>query len=268
MLERGLDLLRRAKAGTEELNYGRDIVVDWAASHCDRLPGPGSVLDIGLGRGDDLINIRDACRTPPELFGIECHPANIEQALGRGIQVASLDLEREELPFEDGSFDVVVANQILEHTKEIFFIVSELARVTTEGGTLIIGVPNLASLHNRVALAAGLQPPAIRVLGPHVRGFTRNGLAEFVEAGTAFALSEVRGANFYPFPSPISRWLARLIPSLAVGSFYQLHRTRAVDRFPELLSELDLETPYFRGSSGPVATERGSSEANTASHGG
>ena len=52
----------------------------------------------------------------------------------------------------------MIANQILEHTKEVFWIWHEIARVLAPQGQLILGVPNLASAHNRLLLLLGRQP--------------------------------------------------------------------------------------------------------------
>ena len=247
MLRNLISYLRRLKSGTEELNYGREIVARWAELHLRNANAPALILDIGTGRGDDLLNIKRACSMPLELHGIECYPPNVKHAEQQGIVVKSLDIEKERLPYPDANFDLVVANQIIEHTKEIFFIVSEVSRVLKTGGLAIIGVPNLASLHNRIALLLGLQPPAIQVLGPHVRGFTRSALGEFLEAGDFFALEESVGSNFYPLPPPMSQWMARLFPGLAVSSFYKLRRTDRRGTFIEVLDQHFFETPYYRG---------------------
>jgi SAM-dependent methyltransferase len=177
--------LARLKSGTEELNYGREIVAAMAAGHSrDGSQGPVAVLDLGLGSGADLANIRDAL-APREakLFGVDSHGPNLRSCEGMGVGVSRVDIEREPLPHADGSIDIVVANQILEHTKEIFWIVSEVARVLKPGGAFLVGVPNLASLHSRAMLALGMQPSPIDVLGPHVRGFTLGGFERFVGTG-------------------------------------------------------------------------------------
>lgn len=64
-----------------------------------------------------------------------------------------LNIERDPLPFADESVDIFMANQVLEHCKEIFWIFSEVSRCLKPGGCFIIGVPNLAALHNRLLLA-------------------------------------------------------------------------------------------------------------------
>jgi SAM-dependent methyltransferase len=249
MLRSLIGYLRRLKSGTEELNYGREIVARWAADHLRSAAAPGRVLDIGAGLGGDLLGIRRATPTVLELHGIECHVPYAAHAEQQGIAVKRLDIERERFPFVDASFDLVVANQVVEHTKEIFFIFSEIARVLKPRGLAIVGVPNLASLHNRVALLLGLQPPAIRVLGPHVRGFVRDSFEEFVTDGGFFELEAFAGSNFYPLPPPLSQWMAKLLPGLAVSSFYRLRRTERRGAFVEVLDRHFFETPFFRGPS-------------------
>jgi SAM-dependent methyltransferase len=247
MLHNLLGYLRRLKGGTEELNYGRELVARWATLRFRNASAPELILDIGMGRGDDRLNIKRSCSVPLELHGIECYPPNVKHAQQQGIVVHSLDIERDRFPYADASVDLIVANQIIEHTKEIFFIFSEISRVLKTGGLAIIGVPNLGSLHNRIALLLGLQPPAIQVLGPHVRGFTRSGFSEFLIAGGFFELEEVAGSNFYPLPRPISQWMARFFPGLAVSSFYRLRRTDRSGTFAEVLDQNFFETPYYRG---------------------
>ncbi|HEX5220567.1 MAG TPA: methyltransferase domain-containing protein [Verrucomicrobiae bacterium] len=243
--------LLRLKAGTVELNYGRDALAKYVleiAADKNHL----RILDIGLGAGKDLVNIRERClkafpHLKLELFGLECYPPNVEAARKQGIQVSSLNVENEEFPFEDGYFDIVLSNQILEHTKEVYWIFSEISRIVKPQGFVLTGVPNLASFHNRVALAFGLQPTAIQVLGPHVRGFTAPGFIEFVETDGFFVNKDVKGSNFYPFPPYISRILSRLFPLMSVGIFFKTQRTSKPGVFIEVLRSRFFETPFFAG---------------------
>jgi SAM-dependent methyltransferase len=136
-----------------------------------------------------------------------------ERARARGVEVATIDLESERFPWPDASMDVVVANQVFEHLKNIWRPMSEIARVLKPMGYFVISVPNLASLHNRAMLALGLQPSSIRVLGPHVRAFTPRALREFVELGGCFEVRRVAGVGFYPLPTGLAAPLARSWPS-------------------------------------------------------
>lgn len=243
--------LLKLKAGTEELNYGRHILAEYAleiAAGRKEL----RILDIGLGSGADLVNIRKKCaeaypELKLELYGFECYPPNVDAARKAGIQVFPGNVENETFPFEDQFFDIVVSNQILEHTKEVFWIFSELSRVLKPGGYVLTGVPNLASLHNRAALLFGLQPTSVEVLGPHVRGFTAPSFIQFVETDGFFVNEAVKGSNFYPFPPAISRCLSRLFPLMSVGIFFKTRRTSKPGRFIEVLKSRFFETNFFAG---------------------
>lgn len=244
-----MNILYRLKSGTENLNYGRHIVKQWAqdylASHAnDRC----RLLDIGLGSAADVENIRTGKMDNAEYFGIENYAPSIQNARNLGIEVVEIDIESSSFPFAGGSFDIVVANQIIEHTKEIFWIYSEVARILKPGGIFIVGVPNLASLHCRTALLAGMQPPVIKTLGPHVRGFTKEGMREFAEINGYFRMHDYRGSNFYPFPPAVSKKLSSWFPQLAVSNFYLFERTSKEGSFLEILDQQFFETPYFRGA--------------------
>ncbi|MDA0577407.1 MAG: methyltransferase domain-containing protein [Verrucomicrobia bacterium] len=234
---------------TGQLNYGRDIVRDWAVAHLATVSSRPRVLDLGLGSGTDLLNIRSAFGKPVDLFGLESHPPNIEAARQNGIQTWDFDLERGRFPVDEGTLDVVVANQILEHTKELFWIFSEVFRVLKPGGAFIIGVPNLASLHNRAALLLGMQPFSMEILGPHVRGFVRGSFVEFIERDGYFKVLGVRGSNCYPLPPFLSKPVVRLFPGVAVGNFYSVRRQDRPGRFADILKTVFLETNFYTGES-------------------
>lgn len=240
------DLLFRLKHGTEELNYGREIVAGWAACCLEGVKKP-RVLDLGVGQGFDLLNIRAALGRPAGLHGVECYEPYAEQAEANGICVARVDLERQALPYEAASMDLVVANQVLEHVKELFWIVSEVHRVLKPGGHFVVGVPNLASLHNRLALLAGMQPTSINLLSAHVRGFTKPAFTQFATEGGYFASREFAGANFYPFPPSVARPLAKALPSMAVSCFFLLRKTEKPGTFLDVLRDRMLETPFYAG---------------------
>ena len=243
------EILFKIKQKTYYLNYGRDIVASMGSDYFrKREQFEAKVLDIGLGEGWDLENIRKGAEnTKLSLFGIECYEPNAIIARQKGIEVASVDIERQSLPFGDASMDLIVANQIIEHTKEIFWIFSEIARVLKPGGACIVGVPNLASLHNRIALFFGMQPTTIELLGPHVRGITAPSFKNFITYGDYFQVSATSGANFYPFPSPIGAYLGKVFPCLSVCLFFSLLRTRKKGSFLGVLDDNFYETPFFRG---------------------
>lgn len=242
MLKRLLINLARNSA---DANYGRDIIVDWCKKYHR---GHMRVLDIGCGYCFDLLNVRRALDdNGMELYGVECDHEKVEYAGTQNIRSFPINVENERIPLSDGSLNVVIANQVIEHAKEIFWIFSEISRTLAPGGLLIIGIPNLASLHNRLYLLAGEQPTCIETMGPHVRGFTAPSLRRFIEAGEYFKVIDIKGSNFYPLPASVSKHISRLMPRLSVSLFMLAIRTDKKGTFINVLNDMEYETPFFRG---------------------
>lgn len=82
--------------------------------------------------------------------------------------------------FEPGSFDVVVAGDVLEHLRDPEAVLRSLRPLLAEGGAIVASVPNVTHGSLRLALLAGQW--RYRSLGlldrTHVRFFTRWGLGE------------------------------------------------------------------------------------------
>jgi SAM-dependent methyltransferase len=227
------------------LNYGRDNIERFLQCSAPF----ENIVDLGAGNGADLLVARKYA-PKARLLALESSPPNIVRLAALGIETHSHDLERGRFPYTDAGLDVVMANQVLEHIKEIFWIFHEVSRTLRVGGRLIIGVPNLAALHNRVLLALGSQPSPIKTLSAHVRGFTRGDFLAFLNGcfPRGYRLVDFRGANFYPFPPLIARPLARILPSLAWGIFFLLEKTRPYEReFLEAPMREAMETPFYIG---------------------
>lgn len=98
-------------------------------------------------------------------------------------------------------------NQIFEHVKEVFWILHEVTRVLKKGGSLIVGVPNLASLHNRFLLLLGAQPTSIQNDSAHLKGFTKSDFKKLLQSGFngGYKLEGFAGSNFYPFPPLLAK---------------------------------------------------------------
>ena len=227
------------------LNYGRDAIAEFLA----QISPKNVVVDLGAGPGADLLRTRD---TEPgaRLVAIENDPSLVEMLRARKIETHALDIERDLLPIRDEEIDVVIANQILEHTKEIFWVMHEVTRVLNVGGSLIVGIPNLASFHNRILLAFGRQPSVIKTDSAHVRGFTRRDLVNFYETcfPNGYRLEGIRGANFYPFPPAIARPMAKMFPTMAWGLTLRFVKTRTYKGgFVHRLETAGFETNFYLG---------------------
>lgn len=227
------------------LNYGRSRI----RAFLEEARPFRSVLDLGAGHGDDLLLAR-AVAPEAKLHALETEPSCQAELRALGVEVFAQNLERDRLPFADGAVDVVVMNQVLEHVKEVFWILHEVSRVLPVGGSLLLGVPNLASLHNRLLLLAGRQPSPIKTASAHVRGFTRGDVLHFLESGFpgGYAVRGFAGSNFYPLPARLAEPLSRGLPTLAWAIFFRLVKQRAYDggflRFP---AAQKLETDFYLG---------------------
>jgi SAM-dependent methyltransferase len=227
------------------LNYGRHCIEEFMS----KVDSPSTVLDIGAGHGADLAY---AYKKFPNanLVGLENWPQYINELSNKGISVLSLNIEKDKLPFNNESLDLIIANQILEHCKEVFWIFSEISRVLKVGGNFILGVPNLASLHNRILLAFGRHPSPIKTASAHVRGYTRHDLENFLSTcfPEGYRLVSFKGSNFYPFPPFLAKLLAKVLPNFAWGIFLLLQKVRPYnDEFLKFPREQRLETNYFTG---------------------
>lgn len=206
-------------------------------------------VDLGCGSGDDLMTVKEYSPAS-RLIGIDYGSWNQEQLIAKGIEPISINIENQALPFEDETVDLAIANQVLEHTKEIYWINHEIFRTLKVGGYLYLGVPNVLSLHNRIAGMFGVHPTCSKLISAHVRVFSKNDTLLFyreVSKGIAF-VEGVYGSQFYPFPKVLARPLASLFPSLAFSIFFLIKKTANYNgEFIQWLSNIPLETNFYAG---------------------
>lgn len=227
------------------LNYGRQHIEAFLRQvlSCDL------IVDLGAGGGTDL-RIARKVHANAKLVAVESWPPYQLLLKKEGFEVFALDLERERLPFADQSVDAIVVNQVLEHCKDIFWIFSEITRVLKVDGCVIVGVPNLAALHNRFLLAIGRQPTQIKTASAHVRGYTKSDFLHFLEScfPSGYVMEGFGGGNFYPFPPAVAKPLAKLFPSAAWGIFMLFRKTKAYNgEFLKFPVEQQLETNFWLG---------------------
>jgi SAM-dependent methyltransferase len=97
---------------------------------------PLSILDYGCGTGGNT----SVYRSFGNVIGIEPDSAAVRLAHRRG-GAGYCRTNGTDLPFRDGSFDVVMASDVLEHIEHDDRAVSEIARVLFPGGSAILSVP-------------------------------------------------------------------------------------------------------------------------------
>jgi SAM-dependent methyltransferase len=117
--------------------------------------GPGlRVLDLGCRTGALTQHYAEG----NEVVGVDVDSAALEQAEKRlGIDTVWADVE-DGLPFQDDSFDVVVAGELLEHLADPAAAVLNVRRVLKPGGRFVGSVPNAFRLKSRLRFLAGRHP--------------------------------------------------------------------------------------------------------------
>ena len=116
---------------------GRRAII-WALLERAGVRGPLRLLDAGCGTGRHLVEYG----TLGEAHGIDPSPAAVEACRRRGLErVSEAPIER--LPYEDSSFDLILATDVLEHLPDDAIALRELRRVAAPGATIVCTVPAL-----------------------------------------------------------------------------------------------------------------------------
>jgi SAM-dependent methyltransferase len=192
------------------------------------------LLDIGCDDGEWTEEVRRKLGVrPQQVYGLEIVEERAALARRRGFDVATGNLD-EPWPFEDAAFDVVHANQVIEHVVRLDHFVAELRRVLARDGVAVVCTENLASWHNVAAVALGYQPfsltnvSSVRPIGnrfalhagepssrgeswQHVHVLTLAGLRD-VFAAHGFDVVTSWGTGYYPFSRRVASAFAARDP--------------------------------------------------------
>jgi len=115
---------------------------------------------VGKGRTVLDLGCRDGALTGyytegNSIVGVDIDREALELCASRlGIKTLWHDIN-DGLPFGDGSFDIVVAGEVLEHIFYPEIVLREIARVLKTGGAFIGSVPNAFRLKNRLLFLFG-----------------------------------------------------------------------------------------------------------------
>jgi methionine biosynthesis protein MetW len=185
---------------------------------------PNTVLDIGCGNGQGIILIAKLFNIDfHNVYGIDIDDTSI--ATCRKIfNVIKTDVERNELPFRDSTFDLVICNQVLEHLKNYRKTMNDTIRVTKKGGYIVFGIPNLSHLINRILLLLGAQPLSIALDGPHIRGFTHKSFIEILNTFDRIEIVDATGTVMYPLPHALAKIASKYFVGLTGFTSYLLRK--------------------------------------------
>jgi len=129
--------------------YNRPALVELAGDVAGR-----RILDVGCGSGPILADLRDRGAT---VTGVDASAGMLAQAratLGAGADLRVADLS-EPLPFDDDTFDDVIASQVLHYLRDWGPPLAELHRVLKPGGRLIVSEEHPTALFLADRLSGG-----------------------------------------------------------------------------------------------------------------
>jgi len=194
----------------------------------------GKVLDLGCGDGDYALQLKQT--------GYDVLAADLDNERFRykdNIPFMQCDITKG-LPFADGSFDICLFLEVIEHLKNPYAVMQELKRILKPNGTLILSTPNILNLKSRFryffegAYEFFREPPLDRANNYKERGFNlhivpyRYHELEYLLDNSGFSIAAIdtsicenRGfAVFWPFIALqlfCKRWRARRIKGIDYG---------------------------------------------------
>jgi len=181
------------------------------------LPSEAKFLDVGCAEGNATLRHAEVAKIKKDnIYGLDINDEFIKLAKEK-FKVFKVDFEKDNFPFENNYFDLIIVDQVFEHIKNIENLLKEISRVLAPNGYLIVSTPNLASLHNRFLLLFGKQPSCINIFSDHIRGFTKEVLKKFVLNNIKGSkVISFKGAGFYPFWGILAKTFSKIFPNLSV----------------------------------------------------
>jgi ubiquinone/menaquinone biosynthesis C-methylase UbiE len=183
----------------------------------------GRLLDCSCGDGEFTVRLANRARVA-EAYGMERADECIVEASDRGVIVTKAD-PNDPLPYRSAFFDIVHANQIVEHLTSADLFLAEVRRVLRADGYAVFATNNLSSWNNIVSLALGMRPTptlifneavAANVFDPlqhphigyaedsYVRVYSQQGLRELC-CDHGFRVEATRTVGYYPLPPSLAR---------------------------------------------------------------
>ena len=181
----------------------RRVIVELARRALEGAGPSPRILDVGCGTGATLAQLGRLRGGAVRAFGVEPDADAVAFCERRGL-TSVVRGQAEALPFEDGSFELALALDVIEHIEDDGAAVRELVRVVRPGGAVLLTVPAHPFLWSRHDVALH-----------HVRRYRRRELVQVLEgAGLRIDLLSYYNAALFPAVAAV-RLAQRLRPPVA-----------------------------------------------------
>ena len=114
-----------------------------------------NLLDIGCGCGTLSARLKEVLGLDT-VEGVDVLADKLESP--DWLKSTRVDLDREDLPYSDSTFEAVYCGEVIEHVYDPDHLLDEIYRVLAPTGVCVLTTPNLASWPNRLMLPLGFQP--------------------------------------------------------------------------------------------------------------
>jgi SAM-dependent methyltransferase len=186
---------------------------DYLANHRIRIAHDLDIINQEISKSQSILEFGSVPlvltaalkRSGYQVTGCDIHPERYASTIeAMGLNVVECNIETQQLPFADASFDAVVFNELFEHLRiNPVFTLTEVLRIMKPNGILTLSTPNLRSLdgirnfllRDRAYSCASniyLEYQKLQTIGHmgHVREYTRTEVVEFLQT-VGFAVTGI-----------------------------------------------------------------------------
>jgi len=155
--------------------------LDTRARFVAGVPRGGALLDLGSSDGETLRHMAEL-RPDLQFFAVDLEGKPDQYPAGCQFQRANLEKDR--LPWADGSMDAVTCMQLVEHLQDVKFLLQEVARLLKPGGSVFFEAPHpkTVALPSPSGAAAGTFTVNFYDDTTHVRPVAMGALAKWARA--------------------------------------------------------------------------------------
>lgn len=117
------------------------------------------ILELGCGTGSMWIEHKDVISKCSQVVFSDLSDGMLAEAKGNIGEPANVEyrvIDIQQIPFEDGYFDVVIANYMLYHVPDIDKAVAEVSRVLKKGGHFYAGTTGGNGIMEKISEILGL----------------------------------------------------------------------------------------------------------------
>ena len=165
----------------------------------------GDILELGSAPFHFTLMLKEMGMT---VTGVDIDPGRFKDFIDKNeLSIVKCDVEMEDLPFEEGSFHMVLFNEVFEHMRiNPIQTLKKIRRILHPDGYLMLSTPNLYSITNCInfMLGKGFDDPyeqfdKIEKFGHmgHVREYSVSQVRKFLEK-TGYELVEVKMQSHSP----------------------------------------------------------------------